>query len=222
MSTDDRILEQRARQRADLSRERGREEQCLIAVGQQVDDAPDVGQEAHVEHPVGLVQDEDLDLAQVDACAARRGRAGGPGVATRISTPAQQRLGLRLDRHAAVDDGVAQRHVLAVRPERVVDLDGELARRRQDQRADRMACGREAGVGVRAQPLEAWAARKPRSCPCRSGHGPSRRGPGQPAGWPVPGWGWVSSIALLADGAQDFRAQPEIVKRQAVEFLSRN
>ena len=36
---------------------------CL-RLRQQVDDAPDVGQEAHVEHPVGLVEDEDLDLAR--------------------------------------------------------------------------------------------------------------------------------------------------------------
>ena len=32
---------------------------------EQGDDPLDVGQEAHVEHPVGLVEDEDLDLAEV-------------------------------------------------------------------------------------------------------------------------------------------------------------
>ncbi len=48
--------------------------------GQQLDDPLDVGQEAHVEHPVGLVEDEDLDLAEVGDLladeveqAARRG-----------------------------------------------------------------------------------------------------------------------------------------------------
>ena len=33
---------------------------------QQLEDAPDVRQEAHVEHPVRLVEHEDLDLAEVD------------------------------------------------------------------------------------------------------------------------------------------------------------
>ena len=32
---------------------------------EQLDDPLDVRQEAHVEHPVGLVEDEDLDLAEV-------------------------------------------------------------------------------------------------------------------------------------------------------------
>ena len=58
---------------------------------EQLDDPLDVGQEAHVEHPVGLVEDEDLDLAEVGdlladeveqaARASRRGsrcRRGGP------------------------------------------------------------------------------------------------------------------------------------------------
>ena len=33
--------------------------------GEQRDDLLDVGQEAHVEHPVRLVEDEDLDLPEV-------------------------------------------------------------------------------------------------------------------------------------------------------------
>ena len=37
---------------------------CL-RLEQQVEDPADVGHEAHVEHPVGLVEDEDLDLAEV-------------------------------------------------------------------------------------------------------------------------------------------------------------
>jgi hypothetical protein len=36
---------------------------CL---GQQADDAADVVDEAHVEHAVGFVQHQDLDVAQVD------------------------------------------------------------------------------------------------------------------------------------------------------------
>ena len=37
--------------------------------GKQLADLLDVGNEAHVEHPVGLVDDEDLDAHQHDAAA---------------------------------------------------------------------------------------------------------------------------------------------------------
>ena len=50
----------------DVVRQRCREEQCLAERRQQADNALDVGNEAHVEHPVGLVDDEDLHIRQQD------------------------------------------------------------------------------------------------------------------------------------------------------------
>ena len=44
---------------------KGRGEEERLAVGRALlDDPPDVRQEAHVEHPVDLVQDEDIDLVE--------------------------------------------------------------------------------------------------------------------------------------------------------------
>ena len=60
-----RVAQDRAGQPPDVVGERRREHQVLPAGGQQRDDLLDVRQEAHVEHPVGLVEDEDLDLAEV-------------------------------------------------------------------------------------------------------------------------------------------------------------
>jgi hypothetical protein len=64
----------------DLVREGGREEQGLLLGGQQREDLLDVADEAHVEHAVGLVQHQDLELAEVEVAlalvvqqAARRG-----------------------------------------------------------------------------------------------------------------------------------------------------
>ena len=52
------------------------------------DDPADVVDEAHVEHPVGLVEDEDLDRREVDVpCFIRS--SSRPGVATTMSTPAR-------------------------------------------------------------------------------------------------------------------------------------
>src|SRR5262245_65799757 len=57
-------------QALDLRRHRGREEQRLPARGEQLTDALDVRNEAHVEHAVRLVEDEDL-RARGDAIATR-------------------------------------------------------------------------------------------------------------------------------------------------------
>ena len=57
-------------QASDVVREGGREQQVLPLGGQRGQDPADVADESHVEHAVGLVQDEDLDPAQVDGALA--------------------------------------------------------------------------------------------------------------------------------------------------------
>ena len=83
----DRIGQELVGEALDLRRHGGREEQRLAGEGEDLADALDVRDEAHVEHAVGLVDDEDLDAAEQDLAAARYGRAGGPGVAISTSTP---------------------------------------------------------------------------------------------------------------------------------------
>ena len=60
-----RVAQDPARQAPDVVREGRREHQVLAPRREQGDDPLDVRQEAHVEHPVRLVEDEDLDLAEV-------------------------------------------------------------------------------------------------------------------------------------------------------------
>ena len=67
---------------------------------------------------------------------------------------APQRLDLRVHRHAAEDLRAPQRNVLAVDADALLDLRGELARRREDQRAHRMARRRDARVRVMREPLQ--------------------------------------------------------------------
>ena len=100
------------------------------------EDSPDVRQEAHVEHAVRLVEDQELDprqlrvrLAEVIEQAARRGNdhvdAGAEGVL------------LRPHADAAVDRGAAERRVHGQRVEVLENLRGQLARRGQHQRPGR-------------------------------------------------------------------------------------
>ena len=51
--------------------ERGGEEQVLALGGKQGEDRADVADEAHVEHAIRLVEDEDLHAAQIDGSLAR-------------------------------------------------------------------------------------------------------------------------------------------------------
>ena len=65
-----RPVEQALGQAADLPREGGAEQEVLPPVRQQRQDRADVADEAHVEHAIGLVEDEDLDRAEIDGALA--------------------------------------------------------------------------------------------------------------------------------------------------------
>ena len=147
------MVHEHARELADLVVERGREQQVLALLGQEREDLADVRDEAHVEHPVRLVEHEDLDLAEV-----------GRLLADVVEQPARRRdeeldagpelLELRLDRHAAVDAGDPERDVLAVALGHLLDLHAQLAGGREHERADGVAGRREARIGVELEPFE--------------------------------------------------------------------
>ena len=134
------LVEQARGEAADVVRERRREQQVLPAGRQQVDDLADVADEAHVEEAVRLVEDEDLDAREVDGPLAdvveqAAGRGDHDlGAGTQLG-------GLRLEADAAVDRGRPDRAVLAVGPDALLDLDGELAGRDDDEDADGRAGG---------------------------------------------------------------------------------
>ena len=65
-----RPVEQLVGERLDLARRTSRRKQVLPPLGQQREDALDVGNEAHVEHAVGFVEHEDLDAREVDVALA--------------------------------------------------------------------------------------------------------------------------------------------------------
>jgi hypothetical protein len=108
---------------------------------QHLEDARDVGQEAHVEHPVGLVQHADahpvesqhLPLHEVEQPPRRRDHDVGVAGA----------LGLRAESDTAVDGGDAESLHVGDRPELLGDLARELTGRREDQRVRAPAAGRQ-------------------------------------------------------------------------------
>ena len=117
-----------------------REEQGLALRRHQRDDPLQRVDEAEVEHLVGLVEDEDLELAQgqralvdqVEQPARRRDQHVDAARDVRTLLPIEDAAEHGADREA---------HELAIGLGAVGDLPGELARRREHQHAAGRACG---------------------------------------------------------------------------------
>ena len=177
---DDRVVEDVVGELADVGRHRRREHQRLPSLRQRGQDAADVGQEAHVEHAVGLVEHQHLERGEVDVAeahvveepAGRRDHDLRPGAERALLRP---HVDAADDRHRRDADVVAERQRL------LVDLQRQLARRRQDERAAASrATARRAGAA-------GSAAGTRRSCRCRSRRSRSGRGRRARPGWPPPG-----------------------------------
>ena len=115
-------------------------------LGDRAGDAADVLDEAHVEHAIGFVEDEErhaaeLHVAALDQVEQAAGRGDQDVDATR------QGLDLAAVAHAADDGAEAQAEAAAVGVEAARDLDGKLAGRREDERARALGLGAFAGSG---------------------------------------------------------------------------
>ena len=108
--------------------------------GSAAEDLLDLRAEAHVEHPVGLVEDEDPDVVERDRAGARSGPAAGPASRRRCARPSR-RFACARDRRAAVDGATREALRAGELLELVGDLERELARRHEHERGGRRAVG---------------------------------------------------------------------------------
>ena len=127
-------VEDVARELGDRAGHRRREEQVLPLGGEVPQDALDVGEEAHVEHPVGLVDDEDLQPVELRVAEAEVVEEAA-GSRDDDVDPGAEGVLLRPHADAAEDGGAGERRVDGELPRVLVDLGGQLARRRDDQGA---------------------------------------------------------------------------------------
>ncbi len=162
-----------ADERLDLRRERRREEPRRALARQRTEDALDRRQEAHVEHAVGFVEHEHLDVGKVHA-AALDVIDQAAGRRDQNVDAAPQRIDLRLHADAAEDRRRAHAEMAAVRAHALVHLCGELARRRQHERTRRLRLRPDDARGRKAD--RAAAARTRPSCRCRSARRREDRG----------------------------------------------
>ena len=121
--------------RFDLSRQGRGEEEGLPFRRQCSDDAPDVRQEAHVEHSLGLVEHEEVEAGEIAQVPAHQVEQPA-GCGHQQVHPRAKRLDLRPFAYTAINRGGAQGEVPAVCAHVLLDLRGQLTRRRHDERAD--------------------------------------------------------------------------------------
>ena len=145
-----RVLEHFARQLRDRGRHRRREEERLALDGQVLQDLADVRQEAHVEHAVRFVQDEDLEVVEL---RVREAEVVEQAARRRDQDVGARAEGVLLRPHgdAAEDGGRGHRRVDGQLPRVLLDLRGQLAGRGQDQRARRAALLSDQAVQDREQ-----------------------------------------------------------------------
>ena len=134
-------------QPADFGRHRGAEQHRLAQRRQLFDDAFDIRNEAHVEHPVGFVDHEDLHVAQYHLAAfdlvEQPARRGDQDVDAAV-----EQLVLAVEAFAADQQGMGQPVVLAVFLETFGDLGRQFAGRLQDQRPGHPRLGAACGQNV--------------------------------------------------------------------------
>ena len=145
-------------QLADRAVERGGKEHRLAVARQPAHDAVDLRLEAHVEHPVGLVEDERANVREIDEPAVRQ--VFEPSGRGHEDVSPLGALGLSVQRHAAVDRGHGQLLGRGKRLKLGGDLRRELARRNEHE-------GGRPGVG------------RHRSLDDRHGEGEGLAGPGR-------------------------------------------
>ena len=202
-----RVVQETVGQPADLVREGRREEQVLALGREHREDLADVADEAHVEHPVGLVEDEDLDPRQVDGPLAEViEQPAGRGDDDLGTGP--QRADLRIEADAAVDGRRADGVLGAVGPDALLDLERELTGRGEDQGADRpRTAGRPRGM----QALQHRQHERGRLAGARLGAGEHvATGEDERDRLGLDGGGF--RVALLGDGTEELGRQPEMIE----------
>ena len=147
------VLEEHLRKPADLRRHRRREEQGLAVRRQQRDDPLDIGDEAHVQHAVGFVDDQGRGLGEQQAAALEQIEQPPRGRDQHVDA-AVERLLLVVHALAADQQGMAELEILAIQQEILGHLECQLAGRLQDQRARHPCPGPRSGQDVEQRQRE--------------------------------------------------------------------
>jgi len=147
------VLQHGIGQPLDFGREGGREQQTLPRLRQHIENALDIGNKAHIQHAVRLIQNQRLDGMQADGFLFHQIQEAAGRCHEKFD--AQFQFGdLGFDIGAAIHTGDAVGQVFTVGFQVVVHLNRQLAGGCQHQGAHRVFGRRGAAVGMRQQSLQ--------------------------------------------------------------------
>ena len=136
--------EEGVRNPLDLGGHRGREEQRLTGKGRHLEDAFDIGDEPHIQHPVGFVHDHDLHVGQ-DQLAALKMVDQTAGRGDQNVNALVDQLVLLSERHTADQQRFGQFQVLGIGVEVLGHLCRQFPRGAQHQTARHPGAGAATG-----------------------------------------------------------------------------
>ena len=148
------IAQEGIAQAPDFGRHGGREEQRLPQLGDDLHDALDIGDEAHIQHAVGFIDHQQLAIRHQDAAAIKQIEQAAGGGDQHVHAFFQH-VALVIHALAADQQRVVQVEILAVFHELLGHLEGQFARRLQDQAARHARLGPAAGEDVHHRQGEA-------------------------------------------------------------------
>ena len=119
-----RIMEHRRDEISDALRHRCTEQEVLTSLRQEREDPPDVPDEAHVEHPIGLIEHQVGQIGQIEMTLLLQiEQASGCGDEDVDALP--EGLDLGHVAHATEDDEASKRESMSVGPHSIADLGGQ-------------------------------------------------------------------------------------------------
>ena len=144
------VLQDFRRELGDVVRHGGREQQRLAVLGDRARDAAHVADEAHVEHAIGLVEDEEVHVAELHVAALDEiEQTAGRG--DQDVDAARQRLDLAAVAQTADDGAKPEAEAAAVGVEAARDLHRKLSGRRQHERPRALRLGALVGCSKQLQ-----------------------------------------------------------------------
>lgn len=129
------IAEDRPRECLDLRCHGRREEECLAFDRDNLEELLDIVDESHIEHPIGLIEDEYLDVRERNIPLIHEVEESSRSRDEDVD-PLSESFGLISLLHPAKYHGLMESGVSSIRPETLLNLDREFASRSDDEGLD--------------------------------------------------------------------------------------
>ena len=148
-----RVLQELAREFLDFRRERRREHEALNRFRNQVEDPGNIRQESHIEHTVGFIEHNDLNLGEIHSLLLDVIKQTSRSSSQHLNAAAKH-IALRADINTAIHHADPESSLRRISNEIFIHLIREFAGRGKNQGPDGVSRRRRARIRFRENPLQ--------------------------------------------------------------------